>query len=840
MLRGREDEELRFHVVHSQSRSSKRRLAFVGSLVLIAMAVGLVALLANGGIKSIRSGKQRIAFMAMARAYITQRLTVVDPTTYCLDSEGYAKPTGGSISLSRVNGLGNKEEYYYLSVMGAVGHELSVYIEGSDGYHRDWKGYGSVWTGPVHDEDARGHGIVDYVQVQDMQTGELAYFRFPCGDGAIDANAHKPSEDEVPAAACFDENGEGYRKSPGSSISVSKINGISSLDKYYYLSIMGEVGHKLTAVLEGEDGYHRHWTGYGSIWSDKVHQNNGKSKRNVNRDFLQVQDEMTGEIAYFEWPCRASEAGKLRTGDGHVRTFPPQCPRQYTGLGYSKQSCFGAKASESCALCIDGNGYCKPTGGSISLSKIDGIGGLKDYYFLSIMGAVGHELKVILHASDGYQKSWSSYGSVWSDKIHQPGSGGRTTDAVDHLQVQDQVTGEIAFFKFPCEDEYPNPFTHGTAHVDVEAIPAPPAPTSCIDPAGSLTPCETANSIVTNVQAPAGPPGLPGPQGPPGEVKIKVIPGPPGPPGPPGLPGQSGEKVVMGPPGPPGPPGADGSVVEQYESSSAPAHVEECQWSYSGADGPEQWGNICDAKYAVCKDGKKQSPINVVSADLISKAGTDTLGWNIPVDSYDKYVKGCKASDVDGLEFFNGHTFEVKHVAATMQFQGILYKLSQFHIHTPSEHTIDGEHYDMEIHFVHKTDDPKAKSKIMVVSAFFKAENGQGSPNFIRQLTAVVPRLSSEPEMLLPIDFADISQTVMIGSLTHRGADAFSFVPNFKNYLTYSGSFTTPPCSEGVQWVLLRNPIYVYSKDLQVIRSLEGANARPAQPLNGRHVYSSV
>lgn len=54
----------------------------------------------------------------------------------------------------------------------------------------------------------------------------------------------------------------------------------------------------------------------------------------------------------------------------------------------------------------------------------------------------------------------------------------------------------------------------------------------------------------------------------------------------------------------------------------------------------EQWGNICDAKYAVCKDGKKQSPINVVSADLISKAGTDTLGWNIPVDSYDKYVKG--------------------------------------------------------------------------------------------------------------------------------------------------------------------------------------------------------
>ncbi|EKX47514.1 hypothetical protein GUITHDRAFT_60417, partial [Guillardia theta CCMP2712] len=143
----------------------------------------------------------------------------------------------------------------------------------------------------------------------------------------------------------------------------------------------------------------------------------------------------------------------------------------------------------------------------------------------------------------------------------------------------------------------------------------------------------------------------------------------------------------------------------------------------------------------------------------------------------------------------------------------------QFHIHTPSEHTIDGEHYDMEIHFVHKTDDPKAKSKVRPKGASATRLTG-------RQIMV----------MLLPIDFADISQTVMIGSLTHRGADAFSFVPNFKNYLTYSGSFTTPPCSEGVQWVLLRNPIYVYSKDLQVIRSLEGANARPAQPLNGRHV----
>ena len=75
------------------------------------------------------TGKARPIFTAIARAFATQCLTESDPTTLCLDGEGYAKPTGGSISLSRVHGMGNLDNYYYLNVMGEVGHQLRVLIE---------------------------------------------------------------------------------------------------------------------------------------------------------------------------------------------------------------------------------------------------------------------------------------------------------------------------------------------------------------------------------------------------------------------------------------------------------------------------------------------------------------------------------------------------------------------------------------------------------------------------------------------------------------------------------------------------------------------------------------
>jgi uncharacterized protein YwbE len=395
--------------------------------------------------------------------------------------------------------------------------------QGSDGYHKSWDGYGDVWTGPIHNQLARGEGIVDYVQVQDMQTGEIAYFRFPCGEGAINAKLDVKTED-IPPALCFDDNGEGFRKPTGGSISLSKVNGIGGLAEYYYLNIMGEVGHELHAILEGEDGYHKSWNGYGDIWSDKIHKQDGTGQRAKVRDFLQVQDLQTGEIAYFEWPCRGNK--KHRTsGTGSEVEYPPECPAQHAGLGFAKDQCFG-EASD-CALCITGNGYCKPTGGSISVSKIDGVGGLSDYYYLNVMGEVGHPLKVIMESDDGYHRSWSEFGSVWSDKIHQPGKGGRGVGTVDHVQVQDQTTGEIAFFKFPCDGEGDG--KKKRPEKGPSPPPPPPAAKNKAAPAHEVAPEPATGSFVEGkIEAPPGPPGPPGNPGPPGEVAVKIIPGPPG------------------------------------------------------------------------------------------------------------------------------------------------------------------------------------------------------------------------------------------------------------------------------------------------------------------------
>jgi hypothetical protein len=94
------------------------------ALVLVASTVGGFWQAPGGA-----TGKPRPIFTAMAKAYATTCLTEADPTTLCLDGEGYAKPTGGSISLSRVHGMGNLNNYYYLNVMGEVGHQLRVLLE---------------------------------------------------------------------------------------------------------------------------------------------------------------------------------------------------------------------------------------------------------------------------------------------------------------------------------------------------------------------------------------------------------------------------------------------------------------------------------------------------------------------------------------------------------------------------------------------------------------------------------------------------------------------------------------------------------------------------------------
>jgi carbonic anhydrase len=210
----------------------------------------------------------------------------------------------------------------------------------------------------------------------------------------------------------------------------------------------------------------------------------------------------------------------------------------------------------------------------------------------------------------------------------------------------------------------------------------------------------------------------------------------------------------------------------------------------------------------------------------------ETLGWYIPpvaATDYVRYVQG--GGGPSALESFDGHTFKVEHVGATLSYNNVVYELQEFHLHSLSEHTFNGEHYDLEIQFVHNTKEAFARNKILIVSAFFQVAAGHGSAVFIRDLVSAIPRLKSTPTALVPVDFAQVAQAVMIGDLPHRGSNdkglendkgftkfgvnGKDFAPNFKNYMAYEGSYTAPPCYQGVQWLLLRNPLYIYGTNSQ-------------------------
>lgn len=229
----------------------------------------------------------------------------------------------------------------------------------------------------------------------------------------------------------------------------------------------------------------------------------------------------------------------------------------------------------------------------------------------------------------------------------------------------------------------------------------------------------------------------------------------------------------------------------QYAQAKEKAHP---HWAYEGEHGPEHWGDM-SKDYASCSHGKTQSPIDISGAQ--NEALPD-IGF------------AYKPSKTNILN--NGHTIQVNYdEGSSITLDGVQYSLLQFHFHDPSEHTVAGKSFGMEVHLVHKN----AKGELAVVGLLIQ----EGKEN-----TVLAETWKNMPAK------ADEKKTLAVS------INAQDLLPEGHTYYRYSGSLTTPPCSEGVNWLVFKSPIEMSKAQIAAFKKLINKNARPVQPLNTRTV----
>ncbi|MFN8475376.1 MAG: carbonic anhydrase family protein [Anaerolineae bacterium] len=222
--------------------------------------------------------------------------------------------------------------------------------------------------------------------------------------------------------------------------------------------------------------------------------------------------------------------------------------------------------------------------------------------------------------------------------------------------------------------------------------------------------------------------------------------------------------------------------------ADGPAH-----WTYEGAEGPEYWGSL-SPDYALCSTGKQQSPVNIPASAAVNPA-------DLKLD--------YKPSPLNILN--NGHTIEGEyHEGSTLTLDGVPYKLVQFHFHNPSEHEANGKLDAMELHLVHQSD----KGDVVVVGVWIEP----GAEN--KALAPVFSNLPKDQQDAKPVPGATVN--------------AADFLPATQTYYRYDGSLTTPPCTQGVKWIMMSTPVTASAEQLAAYKAIMYPTNRPVQPLNGR------
>jgi carbonic anhydrase len=222
-------------------------------------------------------------------------------------------------------------------------------------------------------------------------------------------------------------------------------------------------------------------------------------------------------------------------------------------------------------------------------------------------------------------------------------------------------------------------------------------------------------------------------------------------------------------------------------------------FGYSGKSGPENWGTL-DPSYRACSDGRRQSPIDLTGARASSLP---------PI----RFSYEPAAVEVEN----NGHSLEVVYPqGSSVEIGGTEYELDQFHFHSPSEHHVNGSPLPMEFHFVNRAgDDTVAVLGVLVAE-------GEANPTIAK----LAPALPGEEGEALPTP----------GEI--NALDLLPPDPESAARWTYEGSFTTPPCTEGVSWNVFREPIELSASQIASLREFYDGNNRPVQPLNGRELLA--
>ncbi len=225
-------------------------------------------------------------------------------------------------------------------------------------------------------------------------------------------------------------------------------------------------------------------------------------------------------------------------------------------------------------------------------------------------------------------------------------------------------------------------------------------------------------------------------------------------------------------------------------SAEEPPH-----WSYEGDTGPLQWGKL-SPEYATCEAGRNQAPIDIER----------------PLDAPLKPLQPSYAAGSRTI-VNNGHTVQVDFEAGdTLVVDDATFNLRQVHFHAPSENRIAGRSFPMEAHFVHAD----AQGNLAVLALMFEEGQANGA------LAKVWAALPASPGPASPLPDAITPAALM---------------PKSMDYYRFSGSLTTPPCTEGVRWLVLKTPARVSKAQIEAFEHAVGHhNNRPVQPLNGRVV----